>query len=111
MPSIFSHTPSNSSAYPPERAQGLLPFNIYFSWTDPADDELMRDAARQSATHLTSVAIEEGQYVGNAALYPNYALVGTSLEKMYGQNVGNLKVLKQRIDPEDVMGLAGGWKF
>ena len=71
----------------------------------------MRDAARQSATHLTNAAIEEGQYVGNAALYPNYALVGTPLEKMYGQNVGHLRALKQRIDLEDVMGLAGGWKF
>ena len=71
----------------------------------------MRNAARQSAAHLTSVAIEEGQHVGNAALYPNYALIGTPLEKMYGQNVGHLRALKQRIDPEDVMALAGGWKF
>jgi hypothetical protein len=32
----------------------------------------------------------------------------TPLEAMYGER---LREIKKRYDPEDVMGLAGGWKF
>jgi hypothetical protein len=30
---------------------------------------------------------------------------------MYGANVERLRKIRAAIDPEDVMGLAGGWKF
>ena len=47
----------------------------------------------------------------NAAPYVNYALFGTPLEAMYGEHLGRLREIKKKYDPEDVMGLAGGWKF
>jgi len=40
----------------------------------------------------------------------NYALFGTSVEAMYGENLGRLHKIKKKYDPEDVMGLAGGRK-
>ena len=43
--------------------------------------------------------------------YPNYALFDTPLEEMYGGNVPCLKSLKERVDPENIMGQAGGFKF
>jgi berberine-like enzyme len=30
---------------------------------------------------------------------------------MYGENVERLRKIRAVVDPEDVMGLAGGWKF
>lgn len=44
-------------------------------------------------------------------LYGNYALADTPLEAMYGANVEKLKNMKKEVDPENVMGLAGGFKF
>jgi hypothetical protein len=55
--------------------------------------------------------MREGQDVANAPLYPNYALADTPLEAMYGENLGALRAIKAVVDPGNVMGLTGGWKF
>ncbi|CDO76772.1 hypothetical protein BN946_scf184978.g1 [Trametes cinnabarina] len=111
LSSIFSHAPENSSAYPPSRSTGLLPLNIYYAWGSSLADETMQNAARQSAAHLMQVVLGEGQDIADAALYGNYAIMETPLERIYGQNVPRLQALKAKYDPENVMGLAGGWKF
>ncbi|KAI9069033.1 FAD-binding domain-containing protein [Trametes sanguinea] len=111
LSTIFSHAPEGSSAYPPSRSTGLLPLNIYYAWGASLADETMQNAARQSAEHLTQVIVGEGQDIGDAALYGNYAILGTPLERIYGQNVPKLRALKAKYDPDNVMGLAGGWKF
>ncbi|OSD00999.1 FAD-binding domain-containing protein [Trametes coccinea BRFM310] len=111
LSTIFSHAPEGSSAYPPSRSTGLLPLNIYYAWGASLADETMQNAARQSAAHLTQVILGEGQDISDAALYGNYAILGTPLERIYGQNVPKLKALKAKYDPGNVMGLAGGWKF
>lgn len=111
LPSIFSHSAEGSSAFPPSRAKGLLPLNIYYAWGLDLADDAMHDAARQSAAHLTQVVLAEGQDVADAALYGNYAIFDTPLERIYGGNLARLQALKAQYDPENVMGLAGGWKF
>ncbi|KAI0773004.1 FAD-binding domain-containing protein [Trametes elegans] len=111
LPSIFSHAAEGSSAFPPSRAQGLLPFNIYYAWGASFEDETFQDAARQSAAHLSQIIQAEGQDVADAALYGNYAIFDTPLERIYGANLPRLKELKAQYDPEGVMNLAGGWKF
>lgn len=45
------------------------------------------------------------------SLYGNYALGDTPLEAMYGVNVERLARIKKVVDPKNVMGLAGGFKF
>jgi len=35
----------------------------------------------------------------------------TPLEDIYGDNLPALRALKAKIDPKNVMGLAGGFKF
>ncbi|KAM5546063.1 hypothetical protein V8D89_000189 [Ganoderma adspersum] len=111
LPSIFSHAADNSSAYPPSRAKGLLPLNIYYAYGAEAADETFYDAARQSAARLVEVAQSEGQDVADAPLYGNYAMFDTPLERIYGANVDGLRAVKARHDPEGVMALAGGFKF
>ena len=56
-------------------------------------------------------ALSDGQNLSHAAVYVNYALFDTPLEDMYGGNVPKLREIKAEIDPEDVMGLAGGFKL
>lgn len=111
MTTLFTKAPASSSAYPPSRARGLLPLNIYYAWLLPSSDELMRDAAVASAQQLTDVAIAQGQDIADAALYGNYAIDGTPLERLYGDNLDQLQATKQKYDPQNVMGLAGGWKL
>jgi hypothetical protein len=71
----------------------------------------MADAMRRSAASLVEAGIEDGQDLKNAGPYVNYALFGTSLETMYGKHLERLRKIRKRYDPEDIMGLAGGWKF
>ena len=71
----------------------------------------MADALRASAATLIEAGIQDCQNLTNAAPYVNYALFGTPVERMYGENLERLRVIKRTYDPRDVMGLAGGWKF
>ena len=111
LPSLFTHGALSNSAYPPTRASGLLPLNIYYSWGLLADDALMRDAAAQSAAQLTRVAVAEGQDVADAPLYGNYAMAGTPAERIFGDSLPRMQATKKKYDPGNVMGLAGGWKI
>lgn len=71
----------------------------------------MAFALRNISDTIHATALADGQDVSHAAKYPNYALFGTPLEDMYGGNVERLRKIRATVDPEDVMGLTGGWKF
>jgi hypothetical protein len=71
----------------------------------------MQDAIRQSQTTLFNAAVAEGQNVQDLPLYGNYAIFGSDLEDIYGGNLAKMKTVKARVDPNNVMGLAGGWKI
>jgi len=108
-PDFLTH--GGPSAYPPDRSLAVLPSGIYLGWTDESVDNLMADALRISAATLIEAGIQDCQKLRNAAPYVNYALFGTPVERMYGDNLERLRVIKRTYDPRDVMGLAGGWKF
>ena len=71
----------------------------------------MAGSLRLSAASSVEVGIKDGQDLKNAAPYVNYAFFGTPLETMYSEHVELLRRIKKKYDPENVMGLAGGWKF
>jgi len=104
-------THGGPSAYPPERSRAFLPSIISYSWTDASVDRLMADAMRLSGASLVEVEIQDGQDLKNASIYGNYALFGTPLEAIYGDHLERLREIKKNYDPDNVMGLAGGWKF
>ena len=99
------------SAYPPNRSLAVFPSSIYLGWTNASADGYMADAMRRSAASLVEAGIQDGQDLKNAAPSVNYALFGTPLETMYGEHLERLREIREEYDPEDVMGLAGGWKF
>ena len=106
---LFSH--GSDSAYPPDRSQAVFPSALTAQWSDSSVDDSMASALRNFADAIRDAALADGQNVSRAAKYPNYALFGTPLEDMYGGNVERLRKIRAAIDPEDVMGLSGGWKF
>ncbi|KAG6873644.1 hypothetical protein C0995_013151 [Termitomyces sp. Mi166 len=109
LPTLFSH--GSDSAYPPSRAKGLSPFNLYFAWILPSSDDEMHEAVKQSARQIKAVAVAEGQTISEVAIYPNYAIYDTPLEGLYGLNVPRLQAQKTSVDPTNVMGLAGDFKL
>ncbi|KAF9078750.1 FAD dependent oxidoreductase [Rhodocollybia butyracea] len=111
LPSILSHNTS-ASAYPASRTTAYLPLNLYYAWGLEIADDIFHDAIQQSAAQITRVALAEGQIgVESAAIYPNYAIYNTPLDRLYGDNVARLQSIRATVDPDNVMALAGGFKI
>ncbi|KAI0289877.1 hypothetical protein B0F90DRAFT_1825823 [Multifurca ochricompacta] len=106
---LLSH--GTPSAYPPDRSQIYFPSGVALTWSNSSLDQVMAQSVRKSADDLQAAALKEGQNVTHAVVYPNYALFDTPLEAMYGNNVDRLRELKRAVDPANVMGFAGGFKF
>lgn len=106
---LFSY--GASSAYPPDRSHAIFPSNIGYTWTNASLDATIANELRQHTDQARAAVLADGQDLSGAAVYVNYALFGTPLEDMYGANVPKLRKIRAEIDPEDVMGLAGGFKF
>ena len=106
---LFSY--GSDSAYPPDRSQAVFPTALNALWSNSSLDDTMAFALRSFADAIPHAALADGQKALRAAKYPNYAIFGTPLEDMYGGNVERLRKIRAAIDPNDVMGLTGGWKF
>ncbi|KAI0276952.1 FAD-binding domain-containing protein [Russula aff. rugulosa BPL654] len=107
---LFSHS-NISSAYPPDRSRALFPTNLYFAWTSSSKDTEVAAAILQSTNTIRSAANAEGQNITDVALYGNYALFETPVDALYGANLPRLKSIQSKVDPNNVMALAGGFKF
>jgi hypothetical protein len=99
------------SAYPPDRSHVFFPSNLGITWTNASLDATVTSTLRQSAEVLRAAVLADGQDLSHASVYVNYALFDTPLEDIYGENVPRLCEIRAEIDPEDVMGLTGGFKF
>ena len=88
----------------------LLQLNLYFSWGFSSDDQYWNDAMVNAISELREVAIQEGIFDSSSAVYPNYAIAGTTAEELYGStNAARLRSIKASVDPDGVMNLAGGF--
>ncbi|ESK94352.1 hypothetical protein Moror_8217 [Moniliophthora roreri MCA 2997] len=102
---------SSGSSWPPTRSPGYLPFHLYYGWALKTFDDDYHNAMRQTSRRITEAALADGQAgVDTAALYPGYAIFDTPAEQIWGESLGRLKEVKKRVDPQNVMGLTGGFK-
>ena len=112
LPNMFQH--GDPGAWPPLgiNSPALLPQASQWSWTTgPETDEAFINGQIQQAQFITQLADSEGQGASNLSLYPNYALSSVSVESLYGAaNLQRLESIKSVIDPQNIMGLAGGFK-
>ena len=107
---------TSPSAWPPAQARqpgkAPLPLLADFTWLDARFDNDFVAAAEESIKRITVVAKAEGVLVDNPkALYGNYVDANTPLVDIYGDNLPKLKALRAAIDPQNVMGLTGGFRF
>ena len=66
---------------------------------DEKYDNEFYEVLRQSAARVRDAAIQDGQDLTNAPLYPNYAMFDVPLIDMYGGNVDRLRSLRRKVDP------------
>ncbi|TDL15957.1 FAD-binding domain-containing protein [Rickenella mellea] len=108
----FAHSRGGAYPHPPSRqvtpAQTLVAIQ---ESAGAAAEPVILQAVKNLSRNVQARAIKEGQSKLNDLLYPNYALSDTPLELMYGSNVARLRSIAKRMDPQDVMGLTGGFKF
>lgn len=109
LPDYFSH--GAPSAWPADRSVVHYPLNIAFAWFEERADEAIHNALRQTIRQVRDDAEAEGQSLAHASLYPNLPIIGTPLEDMYGDNLQRLREIRKIYDPDNVMDLAGGWRF
>lgn len=89
----------------------LIQLNMDFAWLSSDDDEYWYNAMRSSVNRLKDIAMQEGIH-SNFTTYPNYAITNTTAEELYGtQNAARLRSIRNQVDPDRVMELAGGFSI
>ncbi|PBK85365.1 FAD-binding domain-containing protein [Armillaria gallica] len=102
LPTLFKHAAEGSSAYPGLRERLVLPTQISLGWVLESEDSVFYDAAREMTQKLG---------MAGAPRYPNYAIFGTPVVDMYGEEgLKRMVTTKERVDPDGVMQLTGGFK-
>ena len=115
LQSYLSHA-NSPSAWPDPAARqpgkAPNPLLVYFAWNNTLYDNEFIAAIEKSVNNLAAVAKAEGLLTDHpTALYGNYVDANTPLVDIYGDNLPKLRALKAEIDPKNIMGLAGGFKF
>jgi len=115
LQSYLSHA-NSPSAFPSPAARqpgkAPNPLVVWCNWEDPLNDDEFVAAVEESVDRLSAVAKAEGLLIDDPpALYGNYVNAKTPLVDIYGENLPRLRVLQDQIDPSNVMGLSGGFKF
>jgi hypothetical protein len=115
LQSYLSHANSPSAFPPPSARQpGKAPnlLLVDFGWENASNDDEFVASNRESVNRLAVVAKAEGLLLTDPpALYGNYVDAETPLVDIYGENLPILQALQAKIDPNNIMGLAGGFKF
>lgn len=115
LPDYLSHA-NSPSAFPAPAARQLdmapNPLVVYFGWGNALNDDEFVAAVEESTNRLSLIAKAEGLLADNPpTLYGNYVNSKTPLVDIYGDNLPHLRTLKAKVDPTNVMGLAGGFKI
>lgn len=112
LPTIFDNSPPEA-AWPHKKGEVYGPIVTYFLWENEKDDDHWLGVLTETLERLRQVALKEGvtkddvPYYWNTSLEPEYITV----EQIYRGNLDRLKKLRAKYDPNDVMGLTGGFRI
>ncbi|KAK0224248.1 FAD dependent oxidoreductase [Armillaria fumosa] len=102
LSNLLTHAPAGSSAYPGSRDHAVFPSIVGLQWESESEDAVFQDAARQTVEKLG---------VPGETIYPNYAIYDAPVVEMYGEEgLKRMEVTRERVDPNGVMLLTGGFK-
>ena len=106
---IFEDSPP--CAWPHHKDHPNFPLPIRCLWSNQEDDGFWLDKLDEMATEICSFAINEGCTTADAPMYYNLALDGTSVESIYRENYLDLQATRKVVDPQELMGLTGGFRI
>lgn len=107
LAAAYSH--ARNSAFPHSRP--FNSFNGLFSWSDPADDQIMLNLTVEYHTKIWKKALELNVSSEDAEFPPNYSQSITPVRQIYGPNLARLQDIRRRVDPWDIIPLTGGFKL
>lgn len=88
----------------------LKQISLFTTWDLASDDEFWIEATRAAIENIKQVAVRQGLFSDSFTAYPNYAIAGTTAVELYGAaNAARLRAVKDSVDPDRVMELAGGF--
>ena len=99
------------SAFPHPSSSQATHFVSFISFSDLGDAEYVHKASREMSRAIQGFAVQQGRSRWDDLRSLNFALDGTPVELLFGENVPKLRRIKREVDPEDIMGLTGGFKF
>ncbi|WPH00661.1 Hypothetical protein R9X50_00349100 [Acrodontium crateriforme] len=106
LPTHGQHATDSAYAH----ADSPLPLNLDVSWSNPLDDEFWIDYTDGVVARLRQLAQSEN--ILSPQTYSNYAATGTSADQLFGvENAARVRKIRDEIDPNNVMDLAGGFNL
>jgi len=90
------------------------PLLVYFMWEGRENDAVWIKQMKTALDHIRQIAIEENCTTQDAPVYCNTALDHegyTTVEKIYRNNLSDLRALRSIWDPDRVMDRAGGFRI
>lgn len=105
----FNGVKREDSAWPHEEGNVFGPLVGWFEWSGEDNDKYWLEKISNSLRGLRNVALKENCTTENLPMYLNITLEDTSVEDIYRDHYEQLKSLRRKCDPNDVMGLAAGF--
>ena len=105
----FNGIKQEDSAWPHEEGKVFGPLIGWFEWSGRENDDFWFAAISKALSELQGVAVSEGCATDALPIYLNIALEDTPVKHIYRDNYEELKGLRQKYDPDNVMGQAAGF--
>ncbi|KAM6496653.1 hypothetical protein JOM56_007126 [Amanita muscaria] len=105
----FNGVRREESAWPHGEGKVFGPLVGWFEWSGKDNDKYWLEKISNSLKELRKVALKENCTTENLPMYLNITLEDTSVKDIYRDHYEELKRLRRKYDPNNVMGLAAGF--
>jgi len=109
-PKIFENSPPGA-AWPHTKDQPYGPLLAYFRWKKEEDDDFWVREMNKALRSIYHVALSEGCMTMDFPYYSNTSLEDVPVERIYLGNLERLSKVRAKYDPDDVMGMTGGYRI